>query len=406
MGQLAASTLHNPDFEKPDGLKSAFELFNEMSAQLADSYDALQSRVIELNQELSTVTAQRLQELAHKERLANRLETLLNVLPGGVIVLDAFGKITEANPASKEMLSEHLEGCLWRQVIERHFAPKADDGHEVSTFDGRRYSIATRSLDGDGQIILLTDQTQTRHLQEQLSRHDRLSSLGKMVAALAHQIRTPLSAALLYCSHLTQLDTDVARSKVCATKIRGRLLHMERQVKDMLFFVKGELPLPDTISVSQLHRALSEAIDAALKQRNVTCDWIVKNPDDVIKVNQEALSGAVQNLVENALQADDQQKPLVIAIEPFLNECLAISVLDQGPGLPEKIADTVCDIFVTSKPQGTGLGLAVVQQVAKAHGGKFAIRSIKGKGTRATLILPVFISNLSQPANQTSEVKI
>lgn len=405
MGQLAVNSIQLESGGKPDGLKSAFELFNEMSAQLADSYDALQSRVLELNQELSTVSAQRLQELAQKEKLANRLETLLNVLPGGVIVLDAFGKVTEANPASKEMLSEPLVGCLWRQIIERNFSPKADDGHEVSTLDGRRYSIATRSLEGDGQIILLTDQTQTRHLQEQLSRHERLSSLGKMVAALAHQIRTPLSAALLYCSHLTQIDADSARSKVCAEKIRGRLLHMEQQVKDMLFFVKGELPLPDVISVQQLKVALEDAIDAALKQNNVSCQWIVKKPEYRVKINLEAISGAVQNLVDNALQADSHGKPIAIALEPFLNDCLAISVLDQGPGLPEDIADSVCDIFVTSKAQGTGLGLAVVQQVAKAHSGKFTIRSIDGKGTRASLILPVLASNHQKQHTSNPEVK-
>ncbi|BFM11734.1 ATP-binding protein [Simiduia litorea] len=403
MGQLAVNSIQREDFEKPDGLKSAFELFNEMSAQLANSYDALQSRVLELNQELSTVSAQRLQELAQKEKLANRLETLLNVLPGGVIVLDAFGKITEANPASRDMLSEPLVGCLWRQIIERNFSPKADDGHEVSTLDGRRYSIATRSLDGDGQIILLTDQTQTRHLQEQLSRHERLSSLGKMVAALAHQIRTPLSAALLYSSHLTELDGDVERSQICAEKIRGRLLHMEQQVKDMLFFVKGELPLPDIINLQKLKDTLEEAVEAALKQRNVTCQWIVKSPDFNIKINLEAISGAVQNLVDNALQADSEAKPIAITLEPFLNDALAISVLDQGPGLPEEIADSVCDIFVTNKAQGTGLGLAVVQQVAKAHSGKFTIRSIKGKGTRASLILPVLYAQ-SQTSSM-SEVK-
>ena len=72
---------------------------------------------------------------------------------------------------------------------------------------GRRVSISTRSLDQEiGQIILITDQTETRRLQGELSREQRLSALGKTVSALAHQIRTPLSAATLYASHLFEKD--------------------------------------------------------------------------------------------------------------------------------------------------------------------------------------------------------
>ncbi|UTA49480.1 ATP-binding protein [Simiduia sp. 21SJ11W-1] len=403
MGQTASAFETGPELTDPQGLKSAFEMFNQMSAQLADSYDALQTRVNQLNQELSAVSAERYRELAKKEELANRLETLLNVLPGGVIVLDAKGRVTQANPASREMLSEPLINCSWRQIIERNFAPKADDGHEVSTLDGRRYSIATRSLDDDGQIILLTDQTETRHLQAQLSRHERLSSMGKMVAALAHQIRTPLSAALLYCGHLEQAATEPERTAACAKKIYGRLMHMERQVKDMLFFVRGDLPVEDVLLLGEFKNQLAEALDASFSRAGVQCQWRIEKADQTIRVNKDALIGAIQNLVDNAIQAAGGALNLAIVMEPFVNNALAISVVDNGPGLPEAIADSVCDLFVTSKPQGTGLGLAVVQQVAKAHGGKFVIRSMAGKGTRATLLIPVFTGRTSaQPLEKSA----
>jgi two-component system, sensor histidine kinase FlrB len=403
MGQLASASSDKQEYPDPASLKSAFELFSEMSAQLAGSYDALQCRVTQLNQELSAVSAQRYQELAKKEELANRLETLLNVLPGGVVVLDAQGVVIQSNPASQEMLLAPLLGCSWRQIIERNFAPKADDGHEVSTLDGRRYSISTRSLDDDGQIILLTDQTQTRQLQAQLSRHERLSSMGKMVAALAHQIRTPLSAALLYCSHLSQTAGNRSRTEICAGKIHGRLMHMERQVKDMLFFVRGELPLTDVTCVGEFQKALAEALEGSLRGANVRCQWSVSSDEKPLKINQEALIGAVQNLVDNAIQARAEGLQLTLTLESFVNNALAISVSDNGPGLPEAIAESVCDIFVTSKAQGTGLGLAVVQQVAKAHGGQFFIRSIAGKGTRATLLLPVYdIPKTMEPLEKTA----
>ncbi len=193
------------------GLEQAFALFNQMSSQLSESYSLLEERVTELKGQLALVSAQRMEELAEKERLANRLQSLLDLLPGGVIVIDAHGVVREANPAALGLLGEPLVGMLWREVIARCFAPREDDGHEISLRDGRRLSIATRSLNGEpGQLILLNDLTDTRRLQEQLARHERLSALGRMVASLAHQIRTPLSAALLYAGHLSEqaLPTD------------------------------------------------------------------------------------------------------------------------------------------------------------------------------------------------------
>ncbi|WP_206335681.1 PAS domain-containing protein, partial [Pseudomonas viridiflava] len=90
--------------ESRHGLEQAFSLFNQMSAQLTDSYGHLEARVTELKGELAQAGVQRLQELAEKERLANRLQNLLDLLPGGVIVIDGMGVVREANPAVIDLL--------------------------------------------------------------------------------------------------------------------------------------------------------------------------------------------------------------------------------------------------------------------------------------------------------------
>ena len=385
MPELTLDTAPNNGAE----LQSAFAQFNTMSQQLADSYHVLENRVSELNQELNTVTAQRYEELAEKERLANRLESLLNFLPGGVVVLDAKGRVTECNPAAREMLGEPLEGEQWRDVNARCFAPRRDDGHEVSTRDGRRISIATRSLQKDGQIILLTDQTETRRLQGELSRHERLSALGKMVSALAHQIRTPLSAAMLYAGHLCSNKINQEKRQQFSEKLLRRLNHMERQVQDMLLFVKGELPLNDWISIDELQQTLAEEIEVAVDSARAHCTWRNDCGDRFIQCHREALTGALINLVNNAIQAVDGEARIHIRFAFLAQNRLAISVLDNGPGIAEDMMSTVSDLFVTTKPQGTGLGLAVVQAVAKAHSGKFVLRSQADKGTSATLVLPL-----------------
>ncbi len=106
------------------GLEQAFALFDQMSSQLSQSYNLLEARVTELKGELAVVSAQRMTELAEKERLANRLQNLLALLPGGVIVIDGHGLVREANPAACELLGEPLVGELWRQVIARSLPPR------------------------------------------------------------------------------------------------------------------------------------------------------------------------------------------------------------------------------------------------------------------------------------------
>ena len=370
-------------------LTEKFEAFNTLSRQLSDSYSVLEHRVADLTQELNTVSAQRMIELAEKERLADRLENLLQVLPGGVIVLDSTGHIADANKAAREMLGEPLDDLPWREVIQRCFQPREDDGHEISTKDGRRYSIATRSLAAEGQIILLTDQTETRRLQEELSRHERLSALGGMVSALAHQIRTPLSAAMLYAGHLSGGALSQVQQQSFADKLLKRLNHMERQVQDMLTFVKGDLPLHDVISVRQLEQALHEEVEVVISTNHVTDQWRNRCPNHLVRCHKDALIGAILNLINNAVQAQNFEPKVRVEFDLSGDKEISISVIDQGSGIAREALNRVKDVFVTTKPQGTGLGLAVVDSVAERHGGRFQLDSELGVGTQAVIYLPM-----------------
>ena len=286
------------------GLEQAFALFDQMSTQLSQSYNLLEARVTELKGELEVVSAQRMAELAEKERLANRLQNLLDLLPGGVIVIDGHGLVREANPAACELLGEPLLGELWRQVIARSFAPREDDGHEISLRDGRRLSISTRSLDAEpGQLVLLNDLTETRHLQAQLARHERLSTLGRMVASLAHQIRTPLSTAMLYASHLAEQDLPLETRQRFAGNLKERLHELEHQVRDMLVFARGELPLTDRLTPKALFQALQQAAQTQVHGHHVR--WQCDSHLGELLCNRDTLVGALLNLLENALQASN-----------------------------------------------------------------------------------------------------
>lgn len=369
------------------GLEQAFALFDQVSSQLNQSYNLLEARVTELKGELAVVSAQRMAELAEKERLANRLQNLLDLLPGGVIVIDGQGLVREANPAACDLLGEPLVGELWRQVIARSFAPREDDGHEVSLRDGRRLSIATRSLDAEpGQLVLLNDLTETRHLQGELARHERLSSLGRMVASLAHQIRTPLSAALLYASHLAEQSLPLETQQRFAGSLKERLHELEHQVRDMLVFARGELPLTDRVTPKALFQALQQAAQAHVQGHAVR--WQCDSHLGELLCNRDTLVGALLNLIENALQASGE--PVRLKVHLYRRgQLLRLCVSDGGAGIDSALLARLGEPFLTTKATGTGLGLAVVKAVARAHQGALQIRSRPGRGTCALVTLPL-----------------
>lgn len=371
-----------------EAVDSALEMFNRMSRQITDSYRTLESRVNQLSGELSQESLQRQQELEEKEQLANRLSTLLKALPAGVVVLDSQGVVSQTNPAAIALLGEPLDGERWVDVIQRCFSPRQDDGHEVSLKDGRRVSIEIRTMENQpGQLILLTDLTETRHLQSQLAHAQRLSAMGKMVASLAHQIRTPLSAAILYGGHLTQDDLDEEMRQRCASRLMSRLTHLEQQVRDMLIFARGETRLAEELSADTLVSALESALDG-LKPA-MGAEVILKNDvpaDSLLMCNRDALVGACTNLVNNSLEAG--ATAVAVQVTSQAGE-MVVRVMDNGPGFAKAETKRLAEAFYTTKSHGTGLGLAVVQAVVKAHQGQFFIESPEQGGAVATLRLPL-----------------
>lgn len=372
-------------------LEAAYDLFSQLSGQLTQTYAGVDAQLNHLNRELEQVQAQREQELHEKQRLTHRLESLLNLLPGGVVVLDQYGVVRDCNPAAIELLGEPLKGSAWIDVIQRSFSPRQDDGHEISLHDGRRISLATRSL-GEvepGQIILLTDQTETRDLQQQLSRHERLSAMGKMMSSLAHQIRTPLSAALLYAGHLSEGQLSPAQSHKFSQKVVSRLMNLEQMVKEMLLFVKGDVKLTEHVSVEQLMQSVSRSVEMIEQQYRISVEVSYQNHSDMLLCNLETIVSALSNLIENALQASSVGSKVTVYASKNSSGNIEVSVSDQGSGMDTQTLEQVHEAFFTTKPQGTGLGLSVVRAVAQAHHGEFYLQSTLGEGTTATMELPL-----------------
>lgn len=333
------------------------------------------------------------EELLSLKLQASRLEHLLEVMPAGVIVVDGNGHVRQANQVAIELLGEPLEGEAWRTIISRSFKPQADDGHEVSLYDGRKVKLAISPLELEpGQLIVLTDLTETRRLQQQLSHLQKLSSLGRMVASLAHQIRTPLSAAMLYAANLQNATLAQESRGQFADKLLSRLKDLEQQVNDMLLFAKsGEQQVVSELSLQSLMLEVESGAEAMLMARQAIVSVELPEPDILVLGNKTALASALQNLIHNSLQAMPKgcRVHLQARRDPGNEENVVISVADNGPGVPKAQLLHIFDPFYTTKSQGTGLGLAVVKAVAQSHQGSVRACNLEQGGAKFEIRLPM-----------------
>lgn len=372
-------------------LKAAFKAFSESSDMLAKSYLDLQQEVARLSQQLEQSERDKREEQDKNRVLVQQFQLLFESMPVGVLLLSGSGQVVMANPVAEHLFQLSLIGKAWGEIVPLSFRPQKDDGHEVSMASGRRVRVETASLgDVPGQLIILVDLTEAYLLQKQLSHHERLSNMGKMVAALAHQIRTPLSSATLYAGHLQKPDLAPLMRQTFATKLADRLANIERQIRDMLIFSRSDIKLDETVPVAKLLADLCTNCEDICAQQGATikCAELSDELVGAIQCNKETLLGGLLNLLNNAI--DVQPSGESILLEWHLStEKLQIAFKDKGVGMSAEQLTRVQEGFVTTKQHGTGLGLMVVKAIARAHHGIFEIDSVEGVGTTASLTLPL-----------------
>ncbi|MEQ1529343.1 MAG: ATP-binding protein, partial [Methylococcales bacterium] len=305
-----------------------------------------------------------------------------------VVVVDEGGRIVECNAIALTFLSAPLLGELWTNVAMRSLKPVFANPHEHLVADGVRVSISYRQLgQAAGQIIVLSDVTEMRVLQDMLNQQKQLSAMGEMAASIAHQVRTPLATAVLYASQMSNPLIDDERRRRFSEKILERLHHLERQVNDMLIFAKrGHLAMT-TFSLTELLNDVRIGGNDYARHTQIQVHIINKANQDQLTGNAHALRGALLNIVNNAVDALGRVG--IIQITATLsNNNLHLNISDNGPGMPEPIRQRIFEPFFTTKSQGTGLGLAVVDSVVKSHGGSVSVASTVGAGTVFSLMLP------------------
>ena len=384
MRQIASTELIQSNIP----LENAFHAFNEVSERLTESYQLLEQQVIGLTAELSEANTEKLKFLSEKEQLADQLECMLESLPGAVIVLNDENMVIKANACARGWLTASLIGKSWGSIEQSFLVGSEQLDNEYLLQDNRVIALSRTTLQsGQGFVILLSDITQQRELHHKLEHKEKLAAMGKFSAGLAHQIRTPLSSALLYASQLNSGLPDVELGKKYSTKLLERLRHINNQVSDMLGYAHKGHFRKAVYNLQNIAFQLTSSYQS--KPANITFETQSIRNNISVQISKDALIGAIDNLINNALEAGNADGEVRCLIETVNEGILSISVSDQGVGLPSSEVAQIFEPFYTNKAEGTGLGLAVVKEIVNAHGGHITCDSTEGVGTTFTMLLPV-----------------
>lgn len=351
-------------------LAEAFRQFSEASAQLTQAYSGLERQV---------------------ERLNERLTGLLAALPAGVVLLDAQGRVEQVNAAGRAMLNDGLVGQEWGGVCDALLRPTETPAEfESGAADSlRRLALSQTAEDSaGGRIVLLHDVTEAWLMRRNVARNERLAAMGEMVAGLAHQLRTPLAAALLYAGNLAEPTLAPADRARCAERTLDRLRHLERLIRDMLSFARGEALGTEDFDVCELVAELEHTIEPVAARRAVRFTSRCACPGVRFAGHRKDIAGALTNLLENALQAVGEGGEISLHASNADGR-VRFAVSDNGRGIDATLQARLFEPFFTTRADGTGLGLAIARGVARAHGGDITLRSNPGEGSTFVLDLPL-----------------
>jgi signal transduction histidine kinase len=254
-----------------------------------------------------------------------------------------------------------------------------------------------------GAVLFFKDLTQVEQLEERERLRDRLASLGEMAAGVAHELKNPLAGIEVMAGLLRRRVSDSPDARSLLADIISEAKLANAIVVEMLEFVR---PVRLQVERTDITDVLTQAVTLAeSKATRGSIEVTVHVAPDLpmIDGDHHQLSQVFINLVANAFEALEGKGHITItavtgAIEPdpaFASDTTAstptvvVDVGDDGPGVPEDLADRIFNPFFTTKPQGSGLGLAIVRKIVDAHDGRIDLSSGPQSGTRFRVTLPV-----------------
>jgi two-component system sensor histidine kinase PilS (NtrC family) len=332
-------------------------------------------------------------------------ESMMQDLPTGLLFFDAHHRLRYRNLPAVEILGRELpegadlDGAL-RDVLSADALQSilrdrslGYAGTEASV-EGRPVRVLFKPLMRDGVylggIFTLFDLTEEKRLGRLLLRQEKMAALGQMSARIAHEIRNPLASI----SGAAQMLRDAAVASEADQKllklIVGESNRLNRFLGDLMDYVRERPPTFRRASLKALIRRLLPLLEKspAFRSGLVTLEENMENGDVEIVTDQDILMQVLLNVGLNALEAMESRGGTLTVSAARTVDGARIEVSDTGPGMDTAILARAADPFFTTKPQGTGLGLAVCFHVMQTLQGNINLSSVQGRGTVVSLQLP------------------
>ncbi len=326
-------------------------------------------------------------------------ENVLQSVPSGVISIDNDMKIKSINQTAGQILGIDASDAINKGVEEVFKEPLTTLMKEHRALSRGEYLYITgnsrnvwlgisaselKNMSGDiiGFIFVFTDLTEIKALQAQVELKERLSQLGEMSAGISHELRNSMSVISGYAKLLSKKTEQAHKPAVDA--IMAEIKGMDKIISELLSFAKPSVLTMEEVGLNKLIKDTVEAVVGDKEAIKVSMNF-----QNVVAVNADAalLRQALSNLFINAVEAMPQGGDITIGLRTIQDKA-EISIRDTGCGISEDIKQKIFLPFFTTKPEGTGFGLALVQKIIISHGGTIELESQEGTGSVFTITFP------------------
>jgi two-component system sensor histidine kinase AtoS len=342
------------------------------------------------------------QDRAREER--EKLQMILDCMADAVLYVTPDGKVRQRNRAAQhfwpaEALPEDdLRVChpaeQWDHLIEKVSAVKSVGLHPVFQVRGRSYEASYAPVcDANGTfrgaVMVARDVTERIETQQWRIRGEQLAVVGKLAAALAHELNNPLGAIALFTQHaLAEIDPRDPLAEYLGTVKRNANL-CKKIVRDLLEYARRRPPERQLVAIRSLMGDVVRTLEPHAQTSGVAIrsEFNIQR-DTVIFGDPDQLRQTLVNLGLNSIEAMPNGGLLNFRLYSLPGGPVRIAVVDTGVGIPAEEHERIFTAFHTTKPQGTGLGLTVARDLVAAHGGTIEFESTRGQGSTFTITLP------------------
>lgn len=258
-----------------------------------------------------------------------------------------------------------------------------------------RYRIETRSRDELGELAdgfnrMAENLERLQEMEERLNQSERLASIGKFAASLAHEINNPVGNIIGLAKLMLMEVSDEGLRSDLESIIRDAD-RCGRIIKDLLLYSRQSLPKKEKVSLWSLIEEVVNSERKMLDSKRI--EIIAQSEDELPYMNIDPLqiSQVIHNLLQNSIQSIDQRGLIIVKASKIEGKYVEISVSDTGCGIDEEIKDKIFYPFFTTKKvgEGTGLGLAIAYSIIQNHSGDISVESKKGEGSKFMIRLPL-----------------